>query len=414
MNITYYGDSIVLASSKQFAYVFGGIGLIMIIVAFLFRMQLTGNQYYIKQVLTSMGILFVAGALVFILYQKNIRVLINEPQGKITFSELYAGKASHISFPLSDFKRLDIYQSINTTKSAGSSSTKSVRYQVHLIRGTNSPANLHEFADISEALVFANKFSKATRIPVHLFLSPASRTYTVPSGLGTGITVHNESPLETWKAITQEDMLKNTSLSAIQLPKNPHLKITNQNNEVFLTWTAKHSMFLSLLLTIIGLSFLYLIVRVVLPQKGLSLPSGIGLAIAGVFTLLSIFMFVYSIWGKPQLILGQNEVRYETTIFGKQMYRQAFAYDSIKLIWNSMDTGTNDQLVLISDAGLATVFSMYDPSNQNISNVMSAVFNIGSYMMAIDMRPMSYTERLYIENLITDKIRGRLSTQPLR
>lgn len=403
MNISYFDDKIVLQSSKIGFFIFAALGLAAIVLGVIFWKKLSGDLLYVKQVLIALGICFFLGALLFIFYQNNIKISINQPGGKIRFSEILSGKNYDAVFSLSDFKRLDIYQTISKS-SDNSGKSVSINYEANLIRNNNSPNKLCRFTSFNKAKTFADKFAQLSDIPIHFYFSPEQ---TIPISAGdvkNTMVVHENSPLEQWKKITPSDVSASWN-AEYELPEKSSIDITGNNDATYITWSARSYFLMSILFLIIGGVFFYLLSQLVIKTHGWSTGLVIGFIIDGLFILITLFMIIYSIFGGPKLSIKNDSIKYETFLFNKRIFEQEFDYNNIRMIWNSMNTGEDNQIAIFTDDGLEAMFEIYEMKDRNPYAMMGKVFNMKNYIMNIDTRPLSYPERLYIEQILLEKIR---------
>lgn len=402
MTINYFENKIIFSTSKLPFLALGAISVMFFVIVFLFHKKFQHNPEPIKHLLIGMGIIFAGGALLFRFYSKNIKITLNDPAGKIYLEETLQGNTVNTLISLNDFQRIDIYEVISTKNKEKAQ----ISYELNLISKTETPHKLIEFQTFTKVRKFIDAFVKINNLPINIYMSEKFKKNIDTANYNQQVMVIYNTPFENWKNIDTQNLIINRLTTGYDLPENSILEVNQTENKTEFKWAIRSNLVGIILFLGVLSGFMYLFLAVFIPKYGWIASTIIGFCFNIILLCLGIFSLIYVLFGHPRLTLDNKQIHAETLIFGKQISKQSFQYDDIRLIWNSINSNDQNTITLYSSDGLEQIFNFYKQSANDFDmmQIIGLIMNLRHYVMTIDTQALSYPERLYIEQQIINRI----------
>lgn len=380
------------------------IGIIFLLLAFIFWKNL--QQHKLQWIVGGFGILFILGGLLLLFTKLKTNIHITNKG--ISISEKKFRYSENLQFNWTDIQQLEILPSVYNQSAPTKSNENNAKIQLEVnIRFNNgSLLFLETFANSQKATQFIQKIHNINSLKTVLLLPENYEKNQTFQSIVNALSSVNPIIYTNPDSI----FLNSKNTSPIILTENSQsITTSGEGKSTHLYWSGRKSSIPFILFTLLAITFLFIIFKVVVPSKGYNILTVIGIFVGFIITLVSLLSLIFSIGGKYHLILQEKELICKSEWFGKPINKQQIAYSNILHIRNSFNSSASSDLILLTPKGynnlIKPIFREYAAPNFNM--LLNTVMNYKDNMLIINTYGLGIKDKLFLEN----KIRERLQNQ---
>lgn len=401
MKIIFSEQSVALVEQWFPKTIFILIGILFLILTAIFWKNL--QQHRLQWIVGGFGILFVLGGLLLLLSKLNIKINISDKG--IFVSEKKFGKHNNLQFDWNTIQQLEILPSVyNQSKQPNSNQTSTdVQLEVNLRFKNGSLLFLETFTDMNKATNFIQHINKINLLKTVLLLPEEyEKNNTYQS------VIQNLKPVNPIVYTNPDSIFLNAKNTApiITIENTAYIKCSTTNNEQHYFWSGRRSIISFTLFSLLAITFLFIIFKVVIPDKGYNILSVIGIIVGSIITLVSLFSLVFAIGGRYHLELQNEKLVFRSEWFGKSINTQEVNYSNILHIRNSFNSSSSSDIIILTPTGYDNLIKpvFRKASAPDLSMLFNTVLNYKNNMLIMTTYGLSMKDKLFLENKIREKL----------
>lgn len=377
------------------------IGILFLILAAVFWKSL--QQHKLQWIVGGFGALFILGGILILASRLNARLLITDKG--ITVTEKKFGHSDNLQFNWPDIQQLEILPSVY--KQSGPPNPNEINANVQLevnFRFNNgSLLFLETFSNSEKAIHFIQQINKINTAKTVLLLPEEYEKN--PAFQSIAHSLASLNPV----IFTNPDSIFLNSTNAspvINVDNTNFIKASDVGKESHLFWSGRKSIIPFTLFTLLAFTFLFIIFKVVIPDKGYNIFTVIGLIVGIIITLVSLFSLVFATGGRYHIILQEKEMVFKSEWLGKSINTQQVAYSNILHIRNSFNSSSSNDIIILTPTGYDNLIKpvFRKAAAPNLGMLLSTVMNYKSNMLIITTYGLSMKDKLFIENKIRERL----------
>lgn len=380
------------------------IGVIFLILAVVFWKNL--QQHKLQWIVGGFGILFILGGLLLLFTKLNINIRITEKG--ITIREKKFRYSENLQFNWAYIQQLEILPSIYNQSGHPKPNENNANTQLEVnIRFNNgSLLFLETFTNSQKATQFIQQIHKINSIKTVLLLPENYEKNQTFQSIVNALSSTNPIVYTNPDSI----FLNSKNISPIILAENSQSIITSEEGKsTHIYWSGRKSLIPFILFTLLAITFLFIVFKVVIPSKGYNIITVTAIIVGVIITFVSLFSLIFAVGGKYHLILHEKELICKSEWFGKSINTQQVAYSNILHIRNSFNNSESSDLILLTPSGYNNLIKpvFRESAAPNLSMLLNTVMNYKDNMLIINTYGLGIKDKLFLEN----KIRERLLNQ---
>ena len=343
-----------------------------------------------------MGGMAIAIGAIFWLSKQHMVLVVDKKAQHILLQEKTSEGILSSTLPFDNFRALVVQRAVSTSKSSNSGTSKSISFQIQLLRNDGAMVKLATYSRFKNAYSFVEKLKKLVPYKTYIINTPTEeyQTYITKFKQLEGVEVLSDfEPLFATKFDGTQTPAK------IQLPKNTSFTQKKNSAGTIYEWNNRKNVWTMLLAVVFVTGFVFF--AQIVNHRTVKLVINIFTAIIG---LALLYGLINSMFGKNSLQFGSRQLTYQNVLFGMKTVDQSWSYSDIAGILSELDDSGDRTVNLSSKMGQELILKMaYESPASLMNDMMELVMNYKSYFMTIDMNGLRLSERLYIEQEIGKK-----------
>ena len=354
----------------------------------------------VRFVLPVMGGMAVVIGLIFWLGQQKLTLIIDKKAQSILLQEKTSEGVLTSTLPFDNFRALIVQRAVSTSRNSSGTKSQSISFQIQLQRNDGAMVKLATYRQFKNAYGFVKELKKLVPYPTYIINTPIAEYQTY---------LEKFKQLEGTEVLDNYEPLLNLSFDGtqtpanIQIPKSPTFATLNNSAGTTYRWSNRKNASTLLLALVFVAGFL--ILAQLIPHRGFKLGATIFM---GIMAVIILYATINSFFGKSNLVLSQDQLTYQTQLFGMKTHHQAWNYSDIAGILTELNNDGDKTLNITSKSGQELMQRMAYQSPENlVGELMSLVMSYKSYFMTVDMSGLRLSERLYIDTEISKKVAAK-------
>lgn len=326
--------------------------------------------YPFDHLLIGLGILFVSGALFFMVNTKYYKMHFNEEPGYISLVESTSWEISPFKIPLKYFTEILMQYTINDNKQP--------EYEIILKNRFGSMLLVAKFDKEKEAKKFSEKMQSIAGLP---------------------LVCRNEIQLDSI------DRRHPFNPYPLFLPDKSDIQISETRDSATISWKVKYHPFQVGFILGIYYGFFHILHFAVIPFGELN-----ALAIIIIYTALGILLsliitvILFSFFGRYFVVVGRDEIQVYHKLFGRKYHEQQMKKDDIAIIRSTIDP-ENETFIIASRKGIGALNNLlknYTRGRKKIREMIDIddVIKLRDEIFRLDVSTLRLVEKLYIDQFI--------------
>lgn len=326
--------------------------------------------YPFDHLLIGLGILFVSGALFFMVNTKYYKLHFNEEPGYISLVESTSWEISPFKIPLKYFTEILMQYTINDRKKP--------EYEIILKNRFGSMLLVAKFDNEKDAKKFSQKMESTVGLP---------------------LTCRNEIELD---SINRKHPFNPYPLF---LPDNSGVLTAETRDSASISWKVKYHPFQVGFILGIYYGFFHILHFSIIPFGELNALSIIVIYTAmGILLSLIITVILFSFFGRYYVIVGREEITTYHQVFGRKYHEQQMKKDDVAIIRSTIDP-ENETFIIASRKGIGALNNLlknYTRGRKKIKEMIEIddVIKLRDEIFRLDVSTLSLVEKLYIDQFI--------------
>ncbi len=320
--------------------------------------------------LIGLGILFVSGALFFMVNTKYYKLHFNEEPGYISLVESTSWEISPFKIPLKYFTEVLMQYTINDRKKP--------EYEIILKNRFGSMLLIAKFDNEKDAKKFAEKLQATAGLP---------------------LTCKNEIELD---SINRKHPFNPYPLF---LPDKSDIQTSETRDTASISWKVKYHPFQVGFILGIYYGFFHILHFAVIPYGELNTLAIIVIYTAlGILLSLIITVILFSFFGRYFVVVGREEIQVYHQLFGRKYHEQVIKKGDVAIIRSTIDP-ENETIIIASRKGIGALNNLlknYTRGRKKIKEMIDLddVIKLRDEIFRLDVSTLRLVEKLYIDQFI--------------
>lgn len=325
--------------------------------------------YPFDHLFIGLGVIFLSGAIFFILNSKYYKILINEQPGYLSLVESTGWDISPLKIPFKYFTEIVVQHIINRD---------TPEYGVMLKNRMGALLLLAKFHDEKRALSFTKNLEKT---------------------IGLQVKINNDIAYDLIDSKHPYDSYN------ITLQDNSSIKTTERRDSMGLSWKITYHPLQIVFMFGIYYGFFHIINFSIVPFEGANILAAIiTYTVLGLLLSILITIVVSTWFGTHHVIINKECIIFFNMMFGRKYAKKEMKKTDISLIRSSIEF-SNEEMVIVSRKGiefLNDLIKKYSYGKKEFKKLMDtkdlAVFK--HEIIRLNVSNMKLAEKLYIEQFI--------------
>lgn len=370
-------------------------GIVVLVIGLLIFKKFDSNIKFVVPVMGGMAL--VIGA-VFWLTRQNLVLIIDKKAQNIQIQEKTNEGTLTSTLPFDNFRALVVQRAVSTSRNNSSGTTsKSISFQIQLQRNDGAMIELATYHRFKNAYEFVQKLKTLVPYKVYIINTPIEEYQTY---LKKFEQLEDTQLLDSYEPLLNFKFEQKPTAAQIQLPAMTSFAKQKNSQGTTYQWNNRKNIWTLLLVLIFIGGFIILIQMI--EHRTFKLIANIFMGIVG---LAAFYALLNSMFGSSSLRFDQQQLTYQNELFGMKTTNQSWDYSNIAGIMSKLNDSGDRSLNLSSKMGQDLLQRLaYDAPENLMSDLMGLVMNYKSYFMTIDMSGLLLSERLHLEQEISQKV----------